>query len=134
MFVDNSEELESFDVAKHFETAPELVERSYNRPKLSQLETLAETRPDHLHHIVQASVAEKQSEKKKKRKSQEMVELKERSKRANRLKRAMEELHVQRALSTGKGTTRKVTLNKIVDKGGKEKEVSVYKWKRQRTK
>lgn len=136
LFVENvsAEDLETFDVAKHLQTAPELVERAYNRPTLSQLEEWAEKRPDNLNQVVQASVAEKQSHKKKKRKSAELVELKERAKRADRLKRAMEELHVQRSLSTGKGSTRKLTLTKIVGKDQKEKEVTVFKWKRQRTK
>lgn len=134
VFVDSSEDLDNFDAAKHFNTAPELVERAYNRPRLAQLEEWAEKRPENLHEVVQASVAEKASAKKKKRKSKELVELRERAKRADRLKRAMQELHVQRSLSTSRGTTRKLTLTQVVGKDQKEKEVTVYKWKRQRTK
>lgn len=134
LFVESEEALEEFDVATHFNTAPELVERAYNRPTLPQLENLAEKRPEALNAMVQASLAEKQSHKKKKRKSAELAELRERAKRADRLKRAMEELHVQRSLCTGKGSTRKLTLTKVVGKDGKHKEVNVYKWKRQRTK
>jgi hypothetical protein len=37
VFVDSEQEAESFDVAEHFNTAPELVERHYNRPTLEQL-------------------------------------------------------------------------------------------------
>jgi U3 small nucleolar RNA-associated protein 11 len=37
VFVDDEEEAERFDPARHFDTAPELLDRSYNRPRLSQL-------------------------------------------------------------------------------------------------
>ncbi|XP_040900774.1 probable U3 small nucleolar RNA-associated protein 11 [Toxotes jaculatrix] len=38
-FVDSKKEVESFDLAKHLNTAPELVDRVYNRPTLKTLET-----------------------------------------------------------------------------------------------
>lgn len=38
IFVDNEEELEEFDAAEHFGTAPELLERVHNIPRLSDLE------------------------------------------------------------------------------------------------
>lgn len=37
VFVDEDEEAERFDAARHFDTASELLERSYNRPRLAQL-------------------------------------------------------------------------------------------------
>jgi U3 small nucleolar RNA-associated protein 11 len=37
VFVDEEEEAETFDPARHFDTAPELLERAYNRPRLQQL-------------------------------------------------------------------------------------------------
>lgn len=37
MFVDNEEEAKSFDAAKHFDTAPELLDRHFNRPTKEQL-------------------------------------------------------------------------------------------------
>lgn len=37
VFVDDEEEAEQFDPAQHFDTVPELLDRSYNRPRLSQL-------------------------------------------------------------------------------------------------
>lgn len=37
VFVDDEEEAEQFDAARHFDTAPELLQRSYNRPRLEQL-------------------------------------------------------------------------------------------------
>lgn len=39
MFVDNEEEAQSFDAAKHFDTAPELVDRHFNRPTKEQLKS-----------------------------------------------------------------------------------------------
>ncbi|KAF3692195.1 putative U3 small nucleolar RNA-associated protein 11 [Channa argus] len=38
-FVDSKKEVQSFDLAKHLNTAPELVDRVYNRPTLKVLET-----------------------------------------------------------------------------------------------
>ncbi|KAM9353763.1 putative U3 small nucleolar RNA-associated protein 11 [Symphorus nematophorus] len=38
-FVDSKKEVESFDLANHLKTAPELVDRVYNRPTLETLET-----------------------------------------------------------------------------------------------
>eukprot|EP01047_Picozoa_sp_COSAG01_P064481 COSAG01_NODE_8541_length_2748_cov_3.504719_2_plen_160_part_00 len=35
--MDSEQEVEAFDAAQHFNTAPELVERHYNRPTLEQL-------------------------------------------------------------------------------------------------
>ena len=37
VFVDDEEEAQQFDPARHFDTAPELLDRSYNRPRLEQL-------------------------------------------------------------------------------------------------
>ncbi|XP_068426533.1 probable U3 small nucleolar RNA-associated protein 11 [Clinocottus analis] len=38
-FVDSKAEVQSFDLAKHLDTAPELVDRVFNRPTLKTLET-----------------------------------------------------------------------------------------------
>uniref|UniRef100_A0A3B4WHA8 U3 small nucleolar RNA-associated protein 11 n=1 Tax=Seriola lalandi dorsalis TaxID=1841481 RepID=A0A3B4WHA8_SERLL len=38
-YVDSKKEVESFDLANHLNTAPELVDRVYNRPTLKTLET-----------------------------------------------------------------------------------------------
>lgn len=38
-FVDSKKEVQSFDLAQHLNTAPELVDRVYNRPTLETLET-----------------------------------------------------------------------------------------------
>jgi U3 small nucleolar RNA-associated protein 11 len=38
VFVDTEEEAKSFDAAEHFDTEPELVNRTFNRPRRAQLE------------------------------------------------------------------------------------------------
>lgn len=38
VFVDNVKQAKKFDPAEHFDTAPELVDRAFNRPRKSQLE------------------------------------------------------------------------------------------------
>ncbi|MEQ2227577.1 Small subunit (SSU) processome component, partial [Ilyodon furcidens] len=38
-FVDSKKEVQTFDLASHLNTAPELVNRVYNRPTLHTLET-----------------------------------------------------------------------------------------------
>ncbi|KAM3873047.1 putative U3 small nucleolar RNA-associated protein 11 [Diretmus argenteus] len=40
-FVDSKKEVQSFDLASHLNTAPELVDRVYNRPTLQTLETMS---------------------------------------------------------------------------------------------
>jgi len=37
VFVDDEEAAQAFDPAQHFDTAPELLDRSYNRPRVAQL-------------------------------------------------------------------------------------------------
>ena len=37
VFVDDEAEAARFDAAAHFDTAPELLERTFNRPRLAQL-------------------------------------------------------------------------------------------------
>lgn len=37
VFVDDEAAAEQFDAAAHFDTAPELLDRAYNRPRLAQL-------------------------------------------------------------------------------------------------
>lgn len=37
VFLDNAEDLATFDAAKHFDTPAELLDRTYNRPRTAQL-------------------------------------------------------------------------------------------------
>ena len=129
IFVDSEEDVEHFDASEHFDTQPELVDRVYNRPRTSQLEEALEKNPNALNSII---IANENNAKKRKR-SKEMQELKERSKRTKKLTSAMNSLTMQRNLATAKGARKKITVTKVVGKAKKEKEMTVYKWKRERT-
>lgn len=126
VFVADAEELEAFDAATHFDTAPELVERSYNRLRTKQLEQIVESN-------VRVVPEEEQLVVGKKRKiTPEVRELKQRSKRAKKLEEAYFELSQQRNVATSKGAKKKLVLKK--DVGGKETEVVVFKWRTERAK
>lgn len=115
LFVDNAEEVESFDAAKYLDTVPELVDRIYNRPKTATIDEYA------------ASSSLKRNELKKalSEKKRSYGELKKRVTRVNKIERVRQHLQTQRDVM-GKGVKRKV----------KEESESgappVYKWKRQR--
>lgn len=115
-FVDTKEELESFDVAKHFDTAPELVNRTFNRPRT---ETLANG--GILNHSARRDVKQVA-----KLTEQSYSELNQRVARVKKLKNAVKALELQRNLM-GKGSKRKV-------KEGSDGKLPVFKWKRQRQK
>ncbi len=115
VFVDDSDKLHSFDPAEHFDTSPELVERSFNRIKKGELEKMVESG-----NIPATKVTRKQS--------QSYKELKQRSDRATKLGRVVSKLHMQKAVM-GKGSKRKIVSK---DEHGKDK--VVFKWKRQRAK
>ncbi|ORX89944.1 U3 small nucleolar RNA-associated protein 11 [Basidiobolus meristosporus CBS 931.73] len=113
IFVDDDEQVEKFDAAKHFDTLPELMNRKYNRPKMS---TLMTDMPN-----------ENPLEDKKIRKAREnkYKELSSRMDREEKLSRLEQEFNTQKALMT-KGRRKKVG----VDGNG----LSVYKWKPDRKK
>ena len=104
IFVESSKELKTFDPVKHFETAPELIDRTYNRIKLSTIENNTLPSAEHMKSAL-------------KKRNQSYKELEGRQKRASKLNEAAERLILQRNLM-GKGNKRKV-------KGQ-------YKWKRER--
>ena len=113
-FVDTKEELESFDVAKHFDTAPEFVNRSFNRPRTETLFSggiLNQSSRRDIKHVAKLS-------------EQSYSELNKRVTRVKKLKKAVRALELQRNLM-GPGSKRKVV------EGGDGKP-PVFKWKRQR--
>ena len=116
-FVDTEEEVDTFDAAKHFDTAPELVDRAHNRPHLATLAGKGVLVTSHsskdLRHI-------------QKEKDKAYKELHLRNRRASKLKKVVACVQLQRHLME-KGTKRKVS-------GGEEGGVPVYKWKRVRAK
>jgi U3 small nucleolar RNA-associated protein 11 len=177
VFVGSEEQLDSFDAAEYFDTAPELVNRTFNRPKLVALKVsesvgftvgaaageeegeggLAAVRTiDPRSVATSLSAGSGYSTKGDKAHTVEKAakvpaaykELRERVKRSKKLKGAMEALSLQRNLSNSKGTKRKLVVNAAAaaasssatsevlknGKGNSDKEVVVYKWKKQRAK
>ena len=98
IFVETEEDLENFDAAKHFDTLPELLDRSYNRPRLSQLElekeAIASQRPMvALPLSPQLAVVEEEKkylDKTKMKLSPQLTELKARSKRLRKIDEALD--------------------------------------------
>lgn len=150
VFVSSEEELDTFDAAVHFNTAPELVSRAFNRPKLvkqtsegdnSSIEgTTGEGLIDP--RCLATSLADEARRAKGKNhkasKGDPAVpaayrELRERVKRSKNLKSAIEKLSLQRNLTNSKGTKRKIVTEEASSgaKGSKAEKV-VYKWKKQR--
>lgn len=130
VFVDSVNELDSFNPAEYFGTAPELVDRTFNRPKLANIDQTI---------VSSNSGAIKDGDSKK---PAAYKELRERVKRSEKLKSAILQLTQQRNLSNSKGTKRKIVISTESgnsNKNGKrarsvpeKKEVVVYKWKKQR--
>lgn len=115
VFVDSEAEAKQFSPAKHLDTLPELVNRKFNRPRI---ETLKEAE-------IIAPLSGKELKEIKKEREQKYKELASRMKREEQLKRAEQELELQRAL-------RQKGRKKIV---GKDKHgLDVYKWKQERKK
>ncbi|KAJ3049303.1 UTP11-like, U3 small nucleolar ribonucleoprotein [Rhizophlyctis rosea] len=114
IFVEDEEDVRSFDPAKHFNTLPELVGRKYNRPRKETLEAaeLPEVDESTLHQLAKTREASYR-------------ELNSRLDREAKLKKLAKEQDLQKAIM-GKGAKRKVG----VDKDG----VPVYKWKAVRKK
>lgn len=48
VFVDNQQDADNFDVAKHFDTLPELAGRTFNRLRSKDVEKLAKTTKNHV--------------------------------------------------------------------------------------
>lgn len=132
IFVATEDEVEDFDSASYFNTAPELVNRSFNRPKLltSRSSGSADSDPATAEYAegsiesantevnmidprcVATSLAVSSSSKKK---SKAIVpaayrELRERVKRSKKLRTAIEDLSLRRNLTNSKGSKRKYVV------------------------
>ena len=119
IFLDSEEEVANFDPAQHFQTTPELVHRKHNRPRVGDLEKIAEQGGDDS-ALSSVSKATRQM-------AASYDELRQRVRRKEQIGKAMEKLRLQRALMSGKGVVEKL---KVPGKDGEER--VVYKWKRQR--
>lgn len=157
VFVDSEIEQEAFDPAVHFNTAPELVGRFYNRPKLLSSEAEAgdggaDGEGQGAGVSTSAGLIDPRSVaaslegpgKRKRAGSAGAVpaaykELKARVKRSNSLKTAIDKLSLQRQLTNSKGSKRKLVVGAdgslaqgAADGAGKDGGKVVYKWKKQR--
>jgi len=133
IFAADEQQLADFDPVQHFGTIPEFVDRHYNRIKSSQLDS-QNNGSDSLETVndLAAGSADSSSGRKRKQRSEELKEINERTKRAKRLTSAFEELSQQRNLARCKGARKKITVQKTVGREKKEKEVTLYKWRRER--
>ena len=118
IFVDNADEVASFDPVEHFDTVPELVENAYNRPRKSTLRDA----------VLQLDAYDTASLRKRRKimdKSRSAYqELYSRLERAKKLENMRETLDVHRKLQ-GKG-------KKIKIKDAEDGKPPVYKWRQQR--
>jgi len=116
VFVDSKKAVKKFNAAKHFDTAPELVGRAHNRPRMETLRTQAVVQPG----------SEKILEKMERKRESGYKELEQRIDRLGALKKVAGAMQTQRNLQ-GKGMRRKV-------KSTKEGKPDVYKWRKERKK
>jgi U3 small nucleolar RNA-associated protein 11 len=113
IFVDTKAEAEQLDLAEHFDTLPELVDRTFNRPTKAQLQTasLAEA-----HRSLDRTTL-KRAEKVR---AANYSELASRLARDEKLKKVEREMDMQKALM-GKGRKTKIGVDAVG--------LPMYKWK-----
>jgi len=115
--LEDQDEMKNWNAAEHFDTAQELMDRSYNRPHLKNLKEkpvlIGELKKDDL----------KTLEKKQKRKYEELVARKKRRVEINTMIEGMER---SRNLRTQGKRKKIVTLDKF---GEEDKSKTIYKWK-----
>lgn len=136
IYVKNLTQVQSFDIATHFDTVPELANREFNRPKKSTLIQNATLRHDK-GSLDLSSLTDKQRRKQlKQRKSTAKSiararilayqELEARKKRKEALQEAEAHLITEK-LTQSKGRKRKI-------KAAGDGKPAVYKWRRKRAK
>jgi U3 small nucleolar RNA-associated protein 11 len=139
IFVDSQADVETFNVAEHFKTLPEMAGRAFNRPRveslrktalqsmgvaLSDVESDDELKPTKEHLIKQTKQARLLARKIANAKSNAYGELEARSKRVAAMERAESHL-VTEKLVAGKGRKRKI-------KDAEQGKPAQYKWRRKR--
>lgn len=107
--------VENFDLAQHFNTIPELVDRTYNRPNPKSIENMTS---------VTTALVRKETNKL----SASYKDLRQRIKRRDKVEKTVEQLALQRNLMS-KGSKRKIT---VMTKDNTP--TTIFKWKRQRSK
>ena len=142
IFVDSTKDAEEFDVAKHFDTLPELAGRTFNRPRIESLKKAAlecssggrmaaqddddaENPPPTTRELARtAKEAKKMAKKAAKARVSAYAEVEARSKRVAAMERAEAHLVTEKMLAA-KGRKRKIQAAE----NGKP---AVYKWRRKR--
>ncbi|XP_078048651.1 putative U3 small nucleolar RNA-associated protein 11 [Augochlora pura] len=114
-FLEDSEEMKNFDLAKKLDTHPALINRRTNRPKLSRLKDMK-----------MPEIDEKTLNKIEQQKHMSYKELQKRIDRERELTIVQQKLEMQRALKD-----RKITKPKLISKGTKNS-APIYKWKFER--
>lgn len=117
VFVDDERALETFDPVKHFDTVPEAVNRTYNRPRKSTLASA--TASSHVAESVDriAKLRERRYE-----------ELRQRGERLQKMERMKQAMTLRKQLETG-GRVKLVVRKKDASNG-----VAVYRWTKERKK
>lgn len=123
IFCDSQEKMETFSAAEHFGTAPELVSRKYNRPRMKDLSK---------HQLIKSGgISKRDMIKIEKKKLKQYKELEARMERTKGMNVLINRLQTHKNLM-GKGVRRKVTVE---DKfGDEDKDKTYYKWKLERRK
>eukprot|EP01041_Mallomonas_annulata_P012687 gene12687-26716_t len=116
VFVDTEEDFDQFNPAEYFQTDPELVDRAFNRPKLTAISEMADSTK---------TVTEKDLKKALKSREASYKELKQRINRGKKLENVRSHLQTQRNVM-GKGTKRKIRDE------GDDGTPAIFKWKRER--
>jgi U3 small nucleolar RNA-associated protein 11 len=142
VFVDSQEEAKEFDVAKHFDTLPELAGRAFNRPRLESLKDAARKQaglngsddedtdekylatPQQL--AVLAKYAKLAARKAAKQRALAYSEVEARTKRVAAMERAEAHLITEKLVAS-KGRKRKI-------KAAEQGQPAQYKWRRRRAK
>lgn len=140
IFVESQKDGEEFDVAKHFDTLPELADRTFNRPRVESIKKTAleatglatgvdedgvpVEKPTAQELARAAKKVKKMARKAAKARASAYAEVEERTKRVAAMERAEAHL-VTEKLVAGKGRRRKV-------KPAENGKPAVYKWRRKR--
>ena len=143
VFVESQDQAEKFDAAEHFQTLPELVDRTHNRPRIVTLKKVAiessmaydsskngkqvinnNNKPTKEELILQSRQARQVAKKLAKQKELSYKEMRAREKRVAAMKRAEAHL-VTEKLVAAKGRKRKI-------KEAENGKPAQYKWRRKR--
>jgi U3 small nucleolar RNA-associated protein 11 len=117
VFVDDERALETFDPVKHFDTVPEAVNRTYNRPRKAALAATSASSDV-------ADAAERTAQLRARR----YEELRQRGERLQKMERMKQAMTLRKQLETG-GRVKLVVRKKDASNG-----VAVYRWAKERKK